>query len=37
MSCWEDAAVSVLLTGEKDQAVLRATATDLAKKLHSRM
>ena len=37
VSCWEDAAVSVLLTGEKDQAVLRATAADLAEKVHSRM
>ena len=37
VSCWEDAAVSVLLTGEKDQAALRVTATDIAKKLHSRL
>ena len=37
VSCWEDAAVSVLLTGEKDQAVLRATASDLAEKVHSRV
>ena len=37
VSCWEDAAVSVLLTGEKDQAALRGTATDIAKKVHSRM
>lgn len=37
VSCWEDAAVSVLLTGEKDQAALRATAIDLAKKVHSRL
>jgi hypothetical protein len=37
VSCWEDGAVSVLLTGEKDQAVLRATAADLAEKVHSRL
>ena len=37
VSCWEDGAVSVLLTGEKDQAALRATAADLAEKVHSRM
>ena len=37
VSCWEDAAVSVLLTGEKDQAVLRGTAAELAKKVHSRL
>ena len=37
VSCWEDSTVSILLTGEKDQAALRATATDLAKKVHSRL
>ena len=37
VSCWEDGAVSVLLTGEKDQGALRLTATDLAKKVHSRL
>ncbi len=37
VSCWEDAAVSVLLTGEKDQAALRVIAADLAKKVHGRM
>jgi hypothetical protein len=37
VSCWEDGAVSVLLTGEKDQAALRVTAADLAGKVHSRM
>ena len=37
VSCWEDGAVSILLTGEKDQAALRATAADVAEKVHSRM
>ena len=37
VSCWEDGAVSVLITGEKDQAALRSTAADLAEKVHSRM
>jgi hypothetical protein len=37
VSCWDDSAVSVLLTGEKDQAALRATAVDMAKKIHSRL
>jgi Protein of unknown function (DUF3558) len=37
VSCWEDGAVSVLITGEKDQAALRTTAAALAEKVHSRM
>ena len=37
VSCWEDSAVSVLLTGEKDPAALRVTATDIAKTVHSRL
>lgn len=34
VACWDDAVVMVLLTGEHDQAQLRATATEVAKKVH---
>lgn len=36
VACWADSAVLVLLTGEKDQAAMRMTATALAQKVHSR-
>jgi hypothetical protein len=36
-ACWDDSAVLVLLTGEKDQAVLRDTAKGLAQTVHGRL
>ncbi len=35
--CWNNAAVVVLLTGEKEPAALKATASGLADKVHSRL
>jgi len=35
LACWDDGAVVVLLTGEKDPAALKATASDVAEKAHS--
>ncbi len=37
VACWDESAVSVLLTGEKDQGALRQTAVDLAKKVQSQL
>ncbi len=37
VACWDESAVSVLLTGEKDQAALRAIAVDLAKKVEGKL
>ncbi len=37
LACWNNAAVVVLLTGEKDAAALQASATNLAEKVHSRV
>lgn len=37
VACWDESAVSVLLTGEKDQGALRQTAVDLAKKVQSKL
>ena len=37
LACWQNAIVSVLVTGEKDQAVLRNQATTLAQRVHSRL
>ena len=37
VACWDESAVSVLLTGEKDQGALRLTAVDVAKKIHSKL
>jgi hypothetical protein len=36
-ACWDDSAVLVLLTGEKDSAVLRDTAKGLAQTVHGRL
>lgn len=35
LACWNNAAVVVLLTGEKDAAALQASASNLAQKVHS--
>jgi len=37
LACWTNAVVVVLLTGEKDAAALKATASGLANKVHSRV
>jgi len=37
LACWKNGAVVILLTGEKDAAALRATASGLAEKVHSRL
>ena len=37
VACWDESAVSILLTGEKDQGALRLTAVDLAKKVQKQL
>ncbi|MEN3315178.1 MAG: hypothetical protein V7605_1412 [Acidimicrobiaceae bacterium] len=37
LACWNNAAVVVLLTGEKDAAALRTSASNLAEKVHGRV
>lgn len=37
LACWQNAVIIVLLTGEHDQAALRATATTLAETVHNRL
>jgi len=37
LACWNNGAVVVLLTGEKDAAALKATATSLAEKVHGNL
>jgi hypothetical protein len=36
VACWDDSAVMVLLTGERDPSALRATAVNLAQRVRSR-
>jgi hypothetical protein len=37
LACWNDSIVAVMVTGEKDQAALRAAAATLAERAHSRL
>ena len=37
VGCWNDAVVAVMVTGERDQAALRASAVTLAQRAHSRL
>ncbi len=37
LACWNNGVVVILLTGEKDAAALKATASGLAEKVHSRL
>jgi hypothetical protein len=37
LACWPDSIVAVMMTGEKDQAALRTTASNLADRVHSRL
>ena len=37
LACFPDSIVAVMLTGEKDQAILRAAAANLAQRVHSRL
>jgi len=37
LACWNNGVVVVLLTGEKEAGVLKATASDVANKVHSRL
>ena len=37
LACWPNAIVGVMVTGEKEQGVLRAAAVTLAQRVHSRL
>ncbi len=37
LACWNNGVVVLLLTGEKDAATLKSTASSLAEKVHSRL